>query len=118
MKAFFDSMREQSPSEDSTKAAKQAIDRATRLFRNGASLNDCSTHVSNSQPLVYLEQELLVREARRQKAEVLTMVGGTNVLMLAELQRVGMLDLSQLKLPKQRPSQLLLPKIRQKVLEQ
>lgn len=117
MQAFFESMRQQSPKSEPKTIAKQAIDRTTRLFRNGGSLDDCSGHVSNSQPLVYLEQELLVRESRRQQAEALTMVGGTNVLMLAELRRVGMLDLSQLTLPKQRPSQLLLAKIRQKILQ-
>jgi len=106
-KAFYDSVMQQDPKGDKRKAAELAFNRAGRLFRRGGKYSDNSRHLTNSQPLVYLEQEILAQELSAKGLSNLLMIGGVNIEMLAELKRVGLLDLSKVTLPEKRPSEIL-----------
>jgi hypothetical protein len=107
VKAFFDGVMHDSPGSDKVAAAELAIDRAQRLFRNGGDLHDTSRYVFDSQPLAYVEQELIIRAARRYGLERLLLVGNVNFQTLAELHTLGIVDISALPIPDQRPSQVI-----------
>jgi hypothetical protein len=107
-KAFFDSYVSKNPTVDKLQAMDTAVDRAMRLFRNNGRYNNHSRHLTNSQPLVYLEQELVAKKLLEKGRSELLMIGGINLEMLAELHRVGLLDLSNITLPTQKPSDIVL----------
>lgn len=111
MKAFYDSLMQSDPEMSQRKAAEQAVDRAMRLFRNGGQYDDDSVHLTNSQPLVYLEQDILVQKLKESGCEKLLYVNGVNLEMLAKLHRVGLVDLDKITVPKKHPSEVIMDEI-------
>jgi hypothetical protein len=114
-KAFFDSVVKADLNISKDEAAGLAFNRTARLFRRSGDLSNESSYLTNSQPLVYLEQELVARQLREKGKTELLMIGGANIEMLAELKRVGMLDLSKLFIPDKRPSEINIAAIEGKV---
>jgi len=112
MKAFFDSLCKSDPEIDKRKAAEQAVDRAMRLFRNGGRYDDDSIHLTNSQPLLYLEQDILAEKLKKKGFEKLLFVNGVNLEVLADLHRVGLIMLDNIIVPKELPSHVILDDVK------
>jgi len=113
VKAFFDSNMASDPKKSKRGAAKLAANRVLRLFRNGGALEDESNFLSNSQPLVYLEQDLVVKKLKEKGMEKLLHFG-INLDVLADLHRVGLIDIRNIWIPDKKPSEILEPEIREK----
>lgn len=114
-KAFFDSRIKQDPNADKKEVAKLAFDRATRLFRKEGDFNSKTNHLTNSQPLVYLEQELLVRELSKKGLSKLLLLGGASIQTLADLHKIGMLDMNKITFPKRSVIEILGDEIKAKI---
>lgn len=106
-KGFFDSAMRMNPGSDRLEAMKLAVNRAMRLFRNGGDYTDISGYLTNSQPLVYVEQELLTRSLIEHNLEKLLLINGINIEMLSQLHQVGLLSLDSIWEPSKRPSEML-----------
>lgn len=115
MKAFFDSVRQESPDRDKREVAKHAINRAARQFRDGGAFADRSPYPTNTQPLVYMEQELIARELVKQNSRDLLMIAGVNMEALAMLHSVGLFDREKIKIPSRKPSQIIMEEIQEKL---
>lgn len=111
MQAFFDSLCASDPKIDKRKAAEQAIDRTMRLFRNGGKYDDDSVHLTNSQPLLYLEQAILAEKLKKKGFEKLLFVNGVNLEVLADLHKVGLINLDSIIVPKDLPSEVILDEV-------
>lgn len=105
--AFYQSIKKQSPTMDSEKAAKQAANRTRRLFRKGGNMQDASGILTSSATLMYLEQELLVQAMTELGNEELLLRGKANIFTLSELHRVGLVDNALSFKPPQRPTEVI-----------
>lgn len=110
--AFYNSYIAQDLSREGKDGMLLAIDRASRLFRNSGDFRDMSMHLTNSQPLYYLEQELVARELNEKGLSKFLMIGGINIDVLATLLNTGIINIDEINLPEQRPSEVVLPEIR------
>ena len=80
------------------------------MFNNGGELSlSASPFLTNSKDLVYLEQELVVRELEKVGKQHYLLVGELNLQTIAELHQIGMFDEDEFVFPK-KPSQILLEK--------
>jgi hypothetical protein len=108
VKSFYDSMLRSNPKDDpyhKESIAIKALDRVRRLFRNGGKLHDTSSHVFDSGTLAYIEQDLILQEARKAGMEHFLLVGKVELHMLAELHRRAIIDISKFVFPDERPTQ-------------
>jgi hypothetical protein len=111
--AFFNNDRQRNPSNNLTKAAKEAVDRAMRFYRNSGIYSFNTPHLTNSQPLSYLEQELVAESLKGTKYEPLLFIANLNLQAALELESMGLFDLSEIHKPSHRPSQLIESEIHQ-----
>jgi hypothetical protein len=94
-------------------AAKQAVNRARRIFRDGGlEFAQSTSYVTNTQPLNYLEQELIYRSLDEEDRKFL-FVGSVMIDNLKRLAGVGLVDLDKILVPKRKPIEILEPKVRE-----
>ena len=101
VKAFYESQVAKNPNKDKREAAELAADRTLRLFRSGGQTAEASPYFTHSGggTLEYLEQELLAKELRGTPLEPMFYLTGVNLEMLAELHKIGLFDIKNIKLP-------------------
>jgi len=104
--AFFESNMATDPGKDKKKTAVLAANRVLRIFKNDSNLSESSEYLTNSQPLVYLEQDLVVKKLKEKGMEKLLHFG-INLDVLADLHRVGMADIKNIWIPERKPSEIL-----------
>lgn len=113
--SFYESLMATDPLQDTYAAAKLAFDRTARIFRGGGRYDSDSSSVTDSQPLVYLEQELLARQLENRGLEQFLMVSGLSVQTLAELHAVDLIDSRKIEFPEQRPAEILRERVEAKI---
>lgn len=101
VKAFYESQMAKNPNSDKRKVAELAADRTLRLFRSGGQTAEASKYFTHSGggTLEYLEQELLAKELRGTPLEPIFYLTGVNLEMLAELHKIGLFDIKNVKFP-------------------
>jgi hypothetical protein len=88
-------------------AAAQSVNRARRIFRGGGFEYAQNTDLlTNTQPLSYLEQQLIY-ESLDDKQRQMLFVGGVTIRNLIRLSQVGLVDISKISIPEKMPLELL-----------
>lgn len=113
MRAFFDSSMAQNPDADPVDRAQHAFNRTGRIFRKGGAWAE-GAHVTDSQPLQYLEQELVARSLDEEQEKIL-LAGGFNLQTLQGMNKLGLVDIDKLWIPETKPWDILLPQIAERV---
>lgn len=111
VKAFFDSFVALSPEKDKRAILQEAVDRVARIFRHGGKFEDTHGYVTDSEPLVYLEQILVGQSLAEAHADELLLIGGLNIEHATELKRLGLLDTSNVFVPAKKPIDIILPEV-------
>lgn len=114
-KAFADQEFKVSPMADKTTVLDSAANRAPRLFRNGGEFTSGTGEVSSSAVLAYSEQAILGEILPEGKKDWL-LVGRMNPDLLSRLHSVGWLDETKFKKLNPRPSEIVMPYVRAKLL--
>ncbi len=114
---YYDQLRIDRPELTMQGAAQIAVNRARRLYRGGgkeyAIDND---FITNSQPMSYLEQELIYKSLGEEKRTLL-FIGGVPLASMVELVRVGLIDVSRMVIPEKRPWEILAPAVHRAILQ-
>lgn len=117
--AYYKSMIDKDPSKKGKIGALlTAISTPRRLFRKARNYIEKEPYLTNSQPLDYIEQELLAENLREAGLSRFLLVGGVNLQMLAKLHKFGLVDLKSFNFPTELPSQILSTKIERLLLSQ
>lgn len=107
---YFKDLVERNPKKDHKKLAKQAVNRARRIFRNGGlEFAQFNNTLTNTQPLHYLEQELIYESLDEEERKLL-FVGGVTIANFIQLSQHGLVDTSRIFVPNKKPWELLYPK--------
>ncbi len=107
VQAYFDELRVTTPRKPLDKAVAESVNRARRLFRSGGfQYAPHSPYVTNSQPLSYLEQQLIYESLDDEQRRVL-FIGGVTIRNLVRLSEAGLVDMSQVSVPETMPYELL-----------
>lgn len=114
MKTFFDSYISQNPNTNRRSAAELSADRTTRFFRSGESLSASTRQAPYTRILNYLEQHLIRQQLEQEGLEFLLYVGVNSQTFLT-LEKVGIINRSQLLIPKNRPTTLIESTIKQEL---
>lgn len=123
VKAYYESQLEQNKDDLSAgltqkrDLAKLAIKNTSRIFGKGSPFQSKVAHLTNSKALAYVEQEILIQRLRQVGMTDLLLLGGVNYDLLAEMIRIGLVDLSSLKIPDRSPSEIIKDKILAKINE-
>ncbi|TAK95249.1 hypothetical protein EPO05_04595 [Patescibacteria group bacterium] len=84
---------------EANKKLKLAINRARRLFTDGADFTSTSSVLTKSKDTVYLEQALLLEKLKAAGLEKYAFVGGVNLNTLIELAKIGLIKTSDIRTP-------------------
>jgi hypothetical protein len=106
MVAFFEDFHRREPDMQLEDAAKRAVNRTRRIFSKGGEFVKDTTYLTNSQPLNYLEQVLVLQKLPEEKRKLL-LLGGVSIPSALELARVGLLKLSEIQVPDKKPWDIL-----------
>lgn len=114
-KAFYEDSIRRNPDVNHDDAIKLAVNRTLRLFRKGGEITLGSGYWSNSAPLDYAEQSVLIEQLPEDKKDWL-LIGRSNIGLLAQLHRLGWLKGIEFMQLEPRPSDILEPYIRENIL--
>lgn len=113
VEAYFTSLRAAAPDMSIKDAVDQAVNRAQRVYREGGYEYAKNTEiVTNSQPLFYLEQQLIYENLEEEHRDLL-LIGGITLRNLIGLQREGLVDLHKMTIPEKKAWELLHPHVKQ-----
>ncbi len=107
VKAYYDERVRTNPSANPKSYVKMAVKGVMRIFRNNGDLANVSSHVYNSKPLSYVEQEQFRLSAENAGMLHMLLVGSAHPLELLEMYNLGLIDINSIPFPNQRPSQML-----------
>ncbi len=113
--AFYDDSMKRNPETSQADAIKLAVNRTLRLFRRGGELTLNSPYWSNTAPLDYAEQSVLIEQLPEDKKDWL-LIGRSNLGVLAQLHRLGWLQGKDFIVPEMSPSEILEPYVRTELL--
>ncbi|HEV2403387.1 MAG TPA: hypothetical protein VGS08_04250 [Candidatus Saccharimonadales bacterium] len=112
VQAYYESLRSESDI-PADRAAAQAVNRARRVFRlGGFAFAQNTSHLTNTQPLNYLEQQLIYGGLDTQTRKLL-LVGGITIASLVELREYGLVDTNNITMPDNMPWQLMYPAVKE-----
>ena len=114
--AFYEDSLRRNPDVNREDALKLAVNRTLRLFRRGGEMTTDTTYWSNTAPLDYAEQSILIEQLPEDKKEWL-LIGRSNISLLAQLHRLGWLKGIDFMKLEPRPSEILEPYIRANFLQ-
>lgn len=104
---YFEDLVRRNPSMPYEIAAAQAVNRTRRAYRSGGFEYAYNMPLlTNSQPLRYLEQELIYKGLTPERRQLL-FIGGVSIVNLLELSATGLIDLEKMFIPKKMPWELM-----------
>jgi hypothetical protein len=106
MQAFFEDFCRRNSDLPVKEAAKRAVNRTRRIYRSGGDFAKGTNHLTNSQTLHYLEQELVVAKLPPEHRRLL-LLGGVTLNSLITLRDIGLINLSDIQLPNPLPWKIL-----------
>jgi len=112
MQAFFEDFRKLNPKMSLRKVAERAVNRTRRIFRYGGEFAYGLPELTNTQPLYYLEQQLIYENLPEDKKKLL-LIGRISLENLVELRNTGLVNLDHLFVPEKMPWQILAPVVKQ-----
>jgi hypothetical protein len=108
---YHKDLLERNPQKDAKKLAKQAVNRARRIFRHGGiEFAQSNNYLTNTQPLHYLEQQLIYDSLDEEHRKYL-LIGGVTIPNLVQLSRQGLVDTNDIFVPEKKPWELLFPMV-------
>ncbi len=112
VKLYYEYLLREDPTMSPEKAAAQAVNRARRAYRSGGFEYARDLPVlTNSQPLRYLEQELIYKNLTPERRKLL-FIGGVSIANLLELSAAGLVNLDQMFIPEKKPWELMYPRVK------
>lgn len=107
VKAYYEDLLAGTPSMKPETAASQAVNRARRIYRAGGTEYAADSNIlTNTQPLSYLEQQLIYESLSEEQRQFL-FIGGVSLRNLVELSAAGLVKIDEISIPDKMPWQLL-----------
>jgi hypothetical protein len=113
VEVYYEELISNEPEMDKEKASAQAVNRARRVFRAGGKeyAQDLPV-ITNTQPLSYLEQQLIYKNLSEEQRKLL-FVGGVTIDNLIAISKVGLVDTNDIYIPDRMPMNILYPEVKQ-----
>jgi hypothetical protein len=112
VQVYYEDLVSRNPKLKPSVAARRAVNRAQRLFRSGGMAYAQETpYLTSTQPINYLEQQLVVDSIPEDKRHLL-LIGGLTLANMVRLSRAGIINLDKAYIPDQMPWQLFYPKVK------
>jgi hypothetical protein len=118
VQAYYEDLKVSNPKWTDKKVAEQSVNRARRIFRAGGfEFAQDTNYVTNTQPVNYLEQQLIYQELNEEQRKMLY-VGGVTIANLLRLADHGLVDLRKISIPERMPVELMHPAVKRIIAEQ
>lgn len=115
VEVFFKDLQKRNPEESPETLAARAVNRIRRVFGNGGfEFAKDREIVTNTQPLSYLEQELIYSSLAEEQRRLL-FIGGVTLSNLVKLSQNGLVDFRKITIPVKMPLDLLFQKVKEKL---
>jgi hypothetical protein len=113
LEAFFEDFKRRNPDMNLDRVALQSVNRTRRIFRGGGlEYAQNTNYVTDSQPLNYLEQNLIYENLSEKQRNMLYL-GGIAIKNFNRLAEFGLVDKTEIKIPSQKPIDILFPTVRE-----
>lgn len=116
VQAYFEDLCKRKPEVPTADIAAQAVNRTRRIFRSGGLEYAQNVGIlTNTQPLHYLEQQLIYSELPENLRRIL-LIGGVTIKNFIRLSKVGLVNFDNIYIPEKMPWEVLYPKVKELIM--
>ncbi|MFO0920737.1 MAG: hypothetical protein U0451_03635 [Candidatus Saccharimonadales bacterium] len=115
VETFYNNLVAEYPEKPVHELAKRAVNRVRRIYRyGGLEYAEESPIITNSQPLNYLEGEV-IQSIIPEDCQYLLAIGKISLSNLSKLSEIGLVDLEKVVIPKRTPWDIMYPNVKERL---